>query len=426
MNFKKIIISLSLIFVFISTVFFVYPDALRNTLKSIIPTEIRNKIKLLAFGEEFLDNMRYYHLINYNEKTLPETQFETLSLKRIKLDLLKTTTVSHYSTSRIQTGFLETFKDKIILTYSDGSIFIFDNSLSLSNPKNFKSNLKKKIKVVGSLVSDKILYLSLYEFSQDKTPCPKLRILSAKIFDNKFTLNFETLFSSNECNDAFTGGAITISKEKKLYFSTGSSDWKINSRQKAQDDNSINGKIIELDLGSKDYRIYSKGHRNPLGLLFVKGDILLSAEHGAFGGDEINKIVDGGNYGWPISSYGEYYDFHLSGKSKISNEYDKIKLKKSHIDHGFKEPIYSFVPSIGINSIIEIPEKFSENWQNNFFVTSLNRRSLYRTKFDKNYNKVLFFEEIRVGERIRDIIFMDEENLFVLYLEDQSLLILKN
>ena len=367
--------------------------------------------------------MSYYFLVNYNEKKLPETQFETLSLKRIKLDLIKNFTISHYSPSKLKTAFLETFKEKIKFTDFNGDTFISKNSSDLTNFKNFTSNLKNNIKVVGSLVYEENLYLSLYEISEDDYDCPKLRILGAKILEKDYTLNFETLFSTNECNIGYTGGALAINKDKQLYFSTGTS---ADAHHKAQDDNSIYGKIIELNLENKNYKIYSKGHRNPLGLLFTKENILLSAEHGPYGGDEINKIEEGRNYGWPISSYGEYYNFYLSEKSDIDNEYKKNQLKKSHIDYGFKEPIFSFVPSIGINSIIKIPEKFSQNWQNNFFITSLNRKSIYRTKFDKEYNKIIFFEEIRIGERIRDIIFLETNNSFILYLEDQSLLILKN
>ena len=63
----------------------------------------------------------------------------------------------------------------------------------------------------------------------------------------------------------------------------------------------------------------------------------------------------------------------------------------------------------------------------NFFITSLRRRSIYRSKFDDEYNKLLFFEEIRVGGRVRDIAYLKNSKSFVLYLEDVAkLMILKS
>ena len=57
-----------------------------------------------------------------------------------------------------------------------------------------------------------------------------------------------------------------------------------------------------------EYNIFSLGHRNPQGLV-VKDDFIFSLEHGPQGGDELNIILKGKNYGWPITSYGtRYYD----------------------------------------------------------------------------------------------------------------------
>ena len=138
--------------------------------------------------------------------------------------------------------------------------------------------------------------------------------------------------------------------------------------------------------------IYSKGHRNPQGL-FVEGDLILSTEHGPRGGDEINKIEFNKNYGWPIASYGQKY--------KKTNE--KNPYMMSHIEQGFEEPIYVFIPSIGISEIIKIPNDFLDSWKDNFIVTSLYKRSIYRIKFDDKYNKLLFAEEIFIGQRVRDV-----------------------
>ena len=119
----------------------------------------------------------------------------------------------------------------------------------------------------------------------------------------------------------------------------------------------------------------------------------------------------GKNYGWPISSYGEPYNFKYNDKSGY-------KFLKNHSKQNFQEPIYSFVPSIGISQIIKIPEDFSIFWSENFLVSSLNGRSLYRIKFNSNYEKIIYKEKIIIGERIRDIIYFEKQRLILMALED--------
>jgi glucose/arabinose dehydrogenase len=167
-----------------------------------------------------------------------------------------------------------------------------------------------------------------------------------------------------------------------------------------------------MSLDGEKKVMFSKGHRNPQGLLST-GKVILSTEHGPYGGDEINKIEYGKNYGYPKSSYGDSYNFE-----KILNSRSEYNFKKSHADYLFEEPIFSFVPSIGISEIIKVPNNFSKYWQNNFLVSSLNGRTLYRVEFNETYSKIKYLEPIRLGERIRDIKYIPKLNAFVLALED--------
>ena len=73
----------------------------------------------------------------------------------------------------------------------------------------------------------------------------------------------------------------------------------------AQNKKSLFGKIIKINKITKNYKIFSSGHRNPQGLFLDKDNgIVLATEHGPDGGDEVNIIKEGKNYGWPIASYG--------------------------------------------------------------------------------------------------------------------------
>ena len=76
------------------------------------------------------------------------------------------------------------------------------------------------------------------------------------------------------------------------------------------------------------------------------------------------------------------------------------------------------MPSIGISQIIKIPNSFSKLWKNNFIVSSLGSKSLYRIKFNDKYSKVQFIEKIFVGERIRDLIVLEDKKTILLALEN--------
>ena len=168
----------------------------------------------------------------------------------------------------------------------------------------------------------------------------------------------------------------------------------------------INGKVIKVNIENFSYEIISMGHRNNQGLYFDKeNNFLLATEHGPQGGDEINLIeVDKINsepllnYGWPIASAGEHY----GGKFKENEKkYKKYPLYKFHKEHGFIEPLISFVPSIGISEIIKIG-------QNKYVASSLLDKSLYFFELDIE-KKLVNLERVEVFERVRDLTFKDDK-----------------
>ena len=123
-------------------------------------------------------------------------------------------------------------------------------------------------------------------------------------------------------------------------------------------------------------------------------------------GDEINILKTNENYGWPVASYGEEDNLNAI----LQNQKEYI-YKKNHSSFGYKEPLISFYPSIQINSLIKIPENFSNYWENNFLLTS--NSNLYRIRFDKSFNKVLLFEKIVLGKPTGDILYLSKLKSFV-------------
>lgn len=99
------------------------------------------------------------------------------------------------------------------------------------------------------------------------------------------------------------GGRLKIGPDGLLYITTGDAT----TPETAQDENSLNGKILRMKLDGTipadnpfpNSYIYSYGHRNPQGLVWV-GTTLYASEHGESAHDEINRITPGANYGWPV------------------------------------------------------------------------------------------------------------------------------
>ena len=199
------------------------------------------------------------------------------------------------------------------------------------------------------------------------------------------------------------GGRILFDKTGNLFVSTGErSD--LETRPLAQDLNGALGKILRITTdgkaapgnpfeGRSDARpeIYSYGHRNVEGIAIhpVTGD-LWDAEFGPRGGDEINLIKPGKNYGWPIITYGIEYN----GK-KIG---DSIQQKE-----GMEQPVYYYDPSISKSGITFYSSDVIPEWNNNLFLAALSGMHIARLVIVDN--KVVGEERLLAEEsqRFRDI-----------------------
>ncbi|MEL6264079.1 MAG: PQQ-dependent sugar dehydrogenase [Pseudomonadota bacterium] len=150
------------------------------------------------------------------------------------------------------------------------------------------------------------------------------------------------------------------------------------------------GKTIAIDPESRAVEILSFGHRNGGGIAFRDGRLWV-VEHGARGGDEINLIEAGNNYGWPYETLGtDYHVMTWPPDSTLGT-------------HGgdFTLPKMAFVPSIAPSSAVVYRGGEVAAWDGDLIIGTLRMQSIYRGRIRDD--AVLFAEPIPLGERIRDV-----------------------
>jgi glucose/arabinose dehydrogenase len=180
------------------------------------------------------------------------------------------------------------------------------------------------------------------------------------------------------------GSRVVEGRDGFLYLTIGDRG----DRPKAQSLEHHNGKVIRV-ARTGGGQIYSLGHRNPQGAsLDLKGRLWI-VEHGAKGGDEVNRPELGKNYGWPVISYGVHYK-----GGKIGEGTHKV---------GMEQPVYYWDPSIAPSGMMIYSGKLWPHWKGDIFVGSLKFDMISR--LDLKGEKVTGEERLFRGkyDRIRDI-----------------------
>jgi hypothetical protein len=349
-------------------------------------------------------------------------------------------------------AYLEQTNDHVILATGNGIFFYFEKERVKDLVANQNSvldynNLElKTIKTnVRDLIDNKTFYHEGYPgirdlmildnkiyVSYNNTPTQECYNTTIMVSDlNLTSLNFSKFFTYDECvskeNKKFQsngapatwsgGGKMFKYKDGEVLFTIG----EYNDRTRAQNKESMFGKIFSIDLKTKTHELVSMGHRNPQGLFYdKKNDVIISTEHGPRGGDEINinrnvSSQEIENFGWPISSYGVHYD---------GIERKEAPLYKSHKDHGFIEPMKYYAPSIAITEIIKIPKTFNEDFINDFFIGSMGTfigegdLSIHHIRFNSEFDKIDFEDIIPIGQRVRDLILLEKQKVVISILEN--------
>ena len=299
---------------------------------------------------------------------------------------------------------------RFLITQKTGTMRIASEDGTLSEPITGlpKVNSAEQGGLLGltldpSFADNRMVY---WVFSQPVTGGNLTAVAKGRLADDEKTIeNAQVIYQATPAHGSTLhyGGRILFDKTGNIIFSTGErSD--LETRPLAQDLNTSLGKVIRITPegkpapgnpfeGRSDARpeLYSYGHRNVQGLAFhpVTGD-LWETEFGPRGGDEVNLIRPGKNYGWPVITYGIEY-----GGGNVG---DAIQQKE-----GMEQPVYYYDPVLSPSGITFYSGNDIPEWENNLFIGGLSSSHIARLVIENN--KVVGEERLLADEaqRFRDI-----------------------
>jgi glucose/arabinose dehydrogenase len=236
--------------------------------------------------------------------------------------------------------------------------------------------------------------------------------------------NVEEIFTG-EWSTGSSGSRLAFGTDGLLYVSTGAPFGATTARDLA----SVYGKVLRLRDDGKvpddnpfvkragaRPEVFTIGHRDQLGLTVHPSGAVLAAEHGPNGGDEVNLILPGRDYGWPTYTYGR--------------NYDGTRLSELPVTEGIEQPLVLWVPSIAPTGLAVYTGDKIPAWRNNLFVGSARIGEIPRTG---GLERVVFndkLEEIRrerllgsLQQRIRDVRQGPDGLLYVVTDEDDGALL---
>ena len=257
------------------------------------------------------------------------------------------------------------------------------------------------IQVHPEFINNNYIYIGFTSYLKSKknktfTSVVRGILENNSLTDQKIIYKADDIYYSS--NTVHYGTRIVFDKEGYLYFSIGDRgernqaqllDYPNGKIHRLHDDGSIpkNNPFIQEKNAIKS--IWTYGNRNPQGLaIHPVSAIIFETEHGPRGGDELNILSSGKNYGWPEITYGKNY----SGTT----------ITKYTHKEGMEQPVIHWTPSIAVCGIDFYDGEIFKNWKNDLLVSSLKFENLYRLKIKDN--KVTEQEIVyRAGSRIRDV-----------------------
>ncbi len=301
--------------------------------------------------------------------------------------------------------------------------FVINNGITkkLNLPKYFTLQRNGGVKTIISTEKDSFALIAGNEKS-----CFFSSIIS--LSETKEIFRTECLSEEPKNNDFNGMGSSNVHFNESILFSLGIPEKSYGKNNLlAQDNNSYFGKILEMQksdladvsrINPKNLKvnIFSKGHRVPQGLTVLNNKIF-NSEHGPKGGDELNLVTKDKNYGFPNVSYGTNYLEDEGGDGK--------SVQVNHENNNFEEPLFAFVPSVGISALNNCSTALINYYKKSCLMALslignnlIKGHSLIIFLLNNSLDKVQSIEKIPLDDLILRHFVTDKEN--ILYEDDEG------
>ena len=260
-----------------------------------------------------------------------------------------------------------------------------------------------------SFADNGLLYLSFSAPAVDQPKLNQLNVIQARLEGNVL-VDHRTIFKSDppRRTAAHYGARLAFLADGTLLITSGDG---FNYREQAQALDNHFGKILRINTDGSIPQdnpftktpgalpeIWSYGHRNLQGLVIADDGTVYEHEHGPQGGDELNRVLPGKNYGWPAITYGV--------------DYSGAMISPFTEQPGMEQPLKYWDPSIAPSGMTLYTGAMFPHWQGNLFIAALVPGDVRRIEIKDNK---IIKEEILFSEfgRIRDIVAAPDGSLII-------------
>ena len=312
-------------------------------------------------------------------------------------------------------------KGRLALVLRDGTVEYLDGSVpmnraALGEPEDYDPRFNPGAMRVADILLQELgdgryqLFATHHYFTGD---CIRLRLSSTTILRDEVSVTvlpeWRTILDAEPCVSYTwfygheSGGKMLLDGADHLlviFGHNGISLW----LSWANFDTAIHlSKLLRVAIATGEVETLAIGFRNSQGLARDADGNLWATDHGPQGGDELNLLEPGVDYGWPQVSYGVNY-----GRRVLrTNEDGEVGRHE-----GFARPVFSWVPSPAISAIAVNDARHFPLWQDDLLVAALKDESLLRVR--RNGTDVQYVERIEVGYRVRDVQFMPDGRIALL------------
>ena len=312
-------------------------------------------------------------------------------------------------------------KGRFALVFPDGTAEYLDgnvpmNTASLEQHEDYDNHFDPRLFRVADILLKELgegryeLFATHHYFTGE---CIRFRLSSTTILQTEesvtVTPDWRTIFDAEPCMPLKwfaglgAGGRMLIDGADHLLVTIGAYQVDLWRARPTFAPAAHLGKLLRIAIETGETETLAIGFRNSQGLARDAEGNLWALDHGPQGGDELNLVERGGNYGWPLVSYGVDY----GGKVSLGIEERAIGRHD-----GFLRPAFAWVPSPGVSAIAVNDEQWFPLWKDDLLVASLGDYSFFRVR--RHGTDVQYAERIEVGWRIRELVFMPDGRIALL------------